>query len=97
MKTFVALAALHFLASPAAGQQLTCAPLGEMQNALSVQYGEHPAGLGILENGHVLQRLESAGGKSWTMIVVAPDGMSCILLAGENWSRALTTRRGQEG
>jgi hypothetical protein len=84
-------------APPATGQQPKCAPLENMSRARSAQYSEHSVGLGLIENGNVLQRFESEGGRSWTIIVVRPSGMSCVWLVGESWARVLPPKKGQEG
>ena len=97
MKAVLTLTVGLTLAAPAIGQQMMCAPMQDMRRFLSVQYSEHPVGLGLIANGNVLQRFESEGGKSWTMIVVTPEGMSCILSAGESWARVLPPEKGRQG
>ena len=38
----------------------------------------------MIDNGSVLELLTSRGG-SWTILVTAPDGTTCLMATGENW------------
>ncbi len=52
---------------------------------LASKYSEQPVALGIANNGGVIEVLTNGNGSTWTIIVTLPDGMSCLLAAGENW------------
>ncbi len=40
--------------------------------------------MGLVSNGSINEVLASKDG-SWTIIVTRPDGMSCVVAAGEAW------------
>lgn len=57
----------------------------EVVKMLDQQYSEAPEALGLQSNGHVVQVFVSADGSSWTIVTTRPDGVTCIVAAGENW------------
>lgn len=72
------------LASPAVGQQV-CRLRGEVLDHLAGKYQEVPVGGGITNSGVLVELLTDARGKTWTIIVSTPNGMSCLVAAGEGW------------
>jgi hypothetical protein len=72
--------------SPAwAQQQPLCTDRSEVISQLSSQYSEAPVAMGIANNGGVLEILSSQAGTSWTIILTMPNGVTCMIAAGENW------------
>ena len=59
-----------------------------MLSHLAKKYGEAPVAVGLTNKGALVEVLTSSDGKTWTIIVSSPGGMSCLGEAGENW-RAL--------
>ena len=41
--------------------------------------------MGLANNGGVLEILVSQSSESWTIIVTMPNGVSCLVAAGESW------------
>jgi hypothetical protein len=41
--------------------------------------------MGLSSTGSMLEVLTSPAGISWTIITTLPNGMSCLVAAGENW------------
>jgi len=41
--------------------------------------------MGLANNGGVVQILSSLSGTSWTIILTMPNGVTCMIAAGENW------------
>ncbi|MBK18414.1 MAG: hypothetical protein CMM52_06210 [Rhodospirillaceae bacterium] len=80
----VAIASLGVF-SPASAQQPMCTDRTQVIAQLSQQYSEAPVAMGVANNGGVLEILSSSAGKSWTIILTMPNGVSCMLAAGENW------------
>jgi hypothetical protein len=72
-------------ASPASAQQPLCTDRNEVISQLSSQYSEAPVAMGIANNGGVLEILSSQAGTSWTIILTMPNGVTCMIAAGENW------------
>lgn len=52
---------------------------------LDQQYSEAPEALGLQSNGHLVQVFVSKDGASWTIVTTRPDGLTCIVAAGEHW------------
>jgi len=70
---------------PAAAQQPLCTERSEVVNQLASQYTEAPVAMGIANNGGVVEILVAPGGASWTIILTMPNGVTCMIAAGENW------------
>ena len=77
--------ALLAASSTALAQQPLCTERSEVLSQLSSQYAEAPVAMGIANNGGVLEILSSKSGKSWTIILTMPNGVACMIAAGENW------------
>ena len=52
---------------------------------LAKKYGEAPVALGITNRGGLVEVLTTGDGKTWTIIVTTPRGLSCLVAAGEGW------------
>lgn len=68
-----------------AQQAPVCTDRNTVMGHLSSEYSEAPVGMGIANNGGVIEILSSKGGKSWTIILTMPNGTTCMIAAGENW------------
>lgn len=87
LRTALALSVFTLLATatPTAAQQPLCTERSEVVNQLSSQYSEAPVAMGIANNGGVVEILSSKSGTSWTIILTMPNGVTCMIAAGENW------------
>jgi hypothetical protein len=65
--------------------QQECQKRAELLKGLSHSYNERPIAMGLATNGGVLEVLTSGTGQSWTIIVTMPDGMACMVAAGQSW------------
>ena len=81
----VALTALSGLVSNASAQQPMCTERTKVLSQLSNLYSEASVAMGVANNGGVLEILSSRAGKSWTIILTMPRGVTCMIAAGENW------------
>lgn len=54
-------------------------------NRLKTNFRERPVGMGLANNGGVIELLRSPATGSWSLILTMPDGITCIVAAGENW------------
>tara|TARA_R110002072_G_scaffold11668_18_gene52350 strand:- start:1636 stop:1971 length:336 start_codon:yes stop_codon:yes gene_type:complete len=52
---------------------------------LATKYSEAPVAIGVTSSGALLEVLSSNEGITWTVILTRPDGVSCLLAAGEGW------------
>ena len=78
--------------SSAAEAQALCGQRDEMVAGLEKRYAETPVSMGLASNGAVVEVFASASG-TWTIIMTHPNGLSCLVVAGEGWealSKAVT-------
>jgi hypothetical protein len=69
-------------ATPAVALQ--CGKRDAITIALAERYGESRRALGLAQNG-VLMELYAAQSGSWTITITRPDGITCLVAAGENF------------
>jgi hypothetical protein len=67
-----------------AEERVTCGKRDVLLRQLSSNFQEGPVGIGLSENGAVVELLTSANG-SWTLIATKPKGPTCLLGSGEGW------------
>ena len=79
-------AALAILAAPAAAQGTTCLSRSDMVSALTDTYGETVQMIGSSRGGQLVVEMWGRPGGSWTVVVTSPDGVACILAAGEDFT-----------
>lgn len=63
-----------------------CAARATIVSHLFTKYGETPIGVGLAHNGRLIEVLSRPDGATWTIIISMPNGVSCLLAAGESWS-----------
>ncbi len=52
---------------------------------LAKKYQETPIAAGVTNTGGLVEVLTDTKGGTWTIIVTTPQGMSCLVAAGEGW------------
>src|SRR5690606_7686012 len=77
-----ALAALPTAALPA---PMACSPRADVLAQLAAKFGEAPVSAGLANNGGLLEVLAAPDGVTWTILITMPNGMSCLVAAGEDW------------
>jgi hypothetical protein len=75
------------LAGPLAVTQLPCGSKTEMLEILTKTYGEREVAHGIANTGALAQVFVGPKG-TWTIVATSPNGMSCLIGAGQDWERA---------
>jgi len=75
---------------PANGQAL-CGDRDDIISRLESGYKESATGFGLAGNGGVVELYTSKKG-SWTLLMTQPNGMSCLIAAGENWESLPDTK-----
>lgn len=68
-----------------AAAETSCSSRDKVLDHLSHKYSETPVAVGVANNGGVIEVLSSLDGQTWTIIITMPDGMSCMVAAGEAW------------
>ena len=82
----IGIASLALSAGTAsAAQQGRCDSRDKVLEVLSQKYKESPVALGVASNGGLVEVLSAAEGGTWSIIVTAPTGVSCLVAAGEGW------------
>lgn len=90
MLRIVAFLGALLVAGPAMAQaqgQAVCEKRGEVMSHLQQKYSEAPVALGLANNGGIVEVLTDKGGKTWTIVITMPNGLSCLVAAGENWEK----------
>jgi hypothetical protein len=80
----LAASAAFFMAARPAGAQSVCGQRDQMVVGLERNYAEAPVSMGLASNGAVVEVFASAAG-TWTIIMTHPNGLCCLLMAGEGW------------
>jgi hypothetical protein len=87
--TFSAVLLLGAIASnhaAAADQQVAaCGPHTDVVKALGDKFHETQSAMALTSAGTLLEVLTADDGATWTIIVSRPDGLSCVVAAGQNW------------
>lgn len=52
---------------------------------LSAKYSEAPVAMGMAKDGGLVEILTSGPGATFTIIVTSPDGLTCMVAAGDSW------------
>ena len=71
--------------STAAAAQPQCDERDNVLQLLSKKYKESPVAVGVTNNGGLVEVLSTNQGSTWSIIVTTPNGMSCLVAAGEGW------------
>ncbi len=64
--------------------QTMCGQRGTDVASLEKTYSETPVSMGLASNGAVIEILASPTG-TFTIILTRPNGLSCVMAAGESW------------
>jgi hypothetical protein len=78
------LAAVAIAGSAQAAEQQVCGPRALLVSKLNAEFKERPQAAGLAHTGKVIEIFASAAG-TWTAIVTTPQGISCLVAAGEAW------------
>ena len=82
------------LAAPAKAERV-CLPFADMAQQLQINFAEAPVAMGLADNGGLIQVFANGDGSTWTMLFVAPNGVSCLVASGETWMTAQKRLAGQ--
>ena len=70
-----------------------CGPRAKVISQLAQKHNEKPVSMGLASNGTVVEVLNSPDG-TWTIVMTAPNGVTCLLVAGEYWRDVLEEKEG---
>ena len=98
IRTLIALTVAAFLTgfavTPSVAQS-TCAPRTDLARLLGQQHSETPVALGLASNGNLMEVFASKRGETWTLVMSMPNGISCVVAAGESWTPRLPQVAGE--
>jgi len=80
-----AIAILATTSAQAADESESCRLRSEVISNLATNYGELPEGVGLTDAGNLIEILSTSDGSTWSIVVTTPDGLSCLVAAGEAW------------
>lgn len=89
------IAALMAVSGPVMAQT-ACGERSRVIETLATKFQEQPTAVGIAANGAAVELIRAEDGKTWTLIVTYPSGMSCALASGNDWD-SVTPKYGVEG
>ncbi len=82
--TVLVLALLSGAPAPAAALSV-CATHTEVVKQLDARHAEAPVAMGMAANGGIVEVFSTGDGSTWTMVITMPDGVTCLIAAGEAW------------
>ncbi|MFQ6017544.1 MAG: hypothetical protein ACE5KF_05055 [Kiloniellaceae bacterium] len=83
--TVMFAAALILVPTGAMAQVQQCDQRENVIGHLAKKYHEAPVAIGVTSTGGLVEVLSTGNGDTWTIIVSKPDGLSCLVAAGEGW------------
>lgn len=83
-------------AGTAAPAARACAARGEVVAKLAHRFGETLRSVGLQRAEGLVEVYASEKTGTWTILVTRPDGMSCLLAAGELWEEEPQSAPGED-
>ncbi|PLS23592.1 hypothetical protein [Neptunicoccus cionae] len=71
--------------SAAHSQPASCAQRPQVVERLETKYGETRRSVGLASNSGIVEVFASERSGSWTIIITLPNGMTCLVAAGESY------------
>jgi len=78
------IASSFLLATTTASAQPVCGSHRTVSDNLKKSYSEAPVSMGVTAGGGVIEVFASSEG-SWTLVITQPNGLSCLIAAGQDW------------
>ncbi len=85
MRSALILTVVFILLSANASAQVPCTHRDKIVPWFAEKFKEIPVFVALDSRGGLVEVLSSKHGHTWTIIVTSPDGVSCVVAAGENW------------
>jgi len=82
-----ALALALVLLIPAEAGAQVCGDRGDMVQKLNIDYGETRKSMGLTENNHIIEIYASEETGSWTILTTSPQGLTCLMSAGDAYQQ----------
>lgn len=75
-------------------RKLECTSHDKVTKHLDTKHTETPVSLGLATDGKVLEVFSTEDGETWTVVMTAPEGVSCIVATGKYWQDLPTKPKG---
>jgi hypothetical protein len=75
--------AVAFAGTPAAAQ-IVCGEHAEIVKVLERNHQERRSAMGLAANGRLVELFIAEDG-GWTLLATTPEGLTCLISAGEDW------------
>src|SRR5262245_18296081 len=86
LATGVSIATAAFLfPTLASTAPLLCGERSDVLTKLAVDFRERPASVELTNDGQLLEVLKSDNKLTWTILITNPNGVTCLVAAGESW------------
>ncbi len=85
MSRMLILAATFILFAANATAQVPCYQRDKIVSLLAAKFKEVPVAIWVNNKGRLVEVLSSEHGDTWTIILTTPEGLSCVVTAGEGW------------
>ena len=95
-RTVVGIALIACTPHAEAGETGACAARGEVVAKLAQRFGETLRSVGLQRADGLVEVYASETTGTWTILVTRPDGMSCLLAAGELWEEEPKAAAGED-
>ena len=66
-----------------------CADRAQVVERLAERFGETLRSVGLHEGDAVVEVYSSEATGTWTILMTRPDGITCLLAAGERWEQSV--------
>ncbi len=83
------LGAIVFALQAHAAERQICGPHKDLVAQLAARFGEQPVVIGVSDNGHLIEILAQRASGTFTVVATTPQGIACIVIAGEAWEARL--------
>ena len=96
---WLAAATLLLASAPTSGRAAgsSCAGQADVLADLKTRFDEELRWSGLTTSGPLLALTLAPDGTTWTLMVVRPDGMACLLAAGDGWADRPAQAPGEDG
>lgn len=91
------IASVLTLDAGTAHAQAFCADAPSITTRLATEYGETPTVGGVDAAGRLLIMFANVETGTWTAVVIAAEGLSCIVSSGEGWTTSPTIAPAPKG
>ena len=85
MPKVVLISMAMLFAGSAAAAEIPCGKRDTIVDWLAGKYLEEPVASGISSKGALLEVLSSRDGGTWTILLTAPNGTTCVVDTGQAW------------